>query len=482
MNSNEFLFTPQTQLLILRSLFDYGELSSVASKFADGDSFSTPEMKTIASWYFQFIEKFGSPPTLNVALDALRNSGNLVVNVLESVKSADLVELEYARSKLLNFLKARCIQKASVEIEEARKAGKFQEAVDLMVKQGEDLASITWVQSSVKDVGENFEQRLAASQELRDAQVSTGITPLDIILDGGIGSGEYVLLAGLPKAGKSTLCMNMAVNMASKGTPIMFVSTEIDEQQFFFMVDSYLARHPLTEVRKGNWTEEAIARARAAHETLKGNLKFLYLSPSQDLKVLESSLDKLRSNGFYPKFLFVDYVDHMTLHLPYSQRFGAEVANHMYLDTLAKQRGFSVITPVQVKEESLRDLKKKRAKNDDNALLALLGVGDIAGAGSDKCRFCTILITLNGSIVDLTRGIVYVHVPLARNFESGRTQVIYADQSIKNMTTIKGPIMSLEEAVSKMSGEDSGLAPMDTVLVMRDDSKQRTIDDMLHEA
>ena len=62
---------------------------------------------------------------------------------------------------------------------------------------------------------------------------ATGIPELDRVLGGGIVPGSLILLGGDPGIGKSTLVLQLAVAVASKGS-VMYVSGEESGKPFCF--------------------------------------------------------------------------------------------------------------------------------------------------------------------------------------------------------------------------------------------------------
>jgi DNA repair protein RadA/Sms len=60
---------------------------------------------------------------------------------------------------------------------------------------------------------------------------STGFSEMDSVLGGGIVPGSVALLAGDPGIGKSTLLLQMAINISLKGKNVLYISGEESEQQ-----------------------------------------------------------------------------------------------------------------------------------------------------------------------------------------------------------------------------------------------------------
>ena len=63
--------------------------------------------------------------------------------------------------------------------------------------------------------------------EDRRAVASTGFEDVDRTL-WGFGPGQFVILAGRPSMGKSTFAVNIALNVAAAGTPVLFYSLEME--------------------------------------------------------------------------------------------------------------------------------------------------------------------------------------------------------------------------------------------------------------
>jgi len=63
-------------------------------------------------------------------------------------------------------------------------------------------------------------------------RIATGFSEMDEVLGGGIVNGSVVLLAGDPGVGKSTLLLQMALNLSPKSkNPVLYISGEESEQQ-----------------------------------------------------------------------------------------------------------------------------------------------------------------------------------------------------------------------------------------------------------
>lgn len=79
----------------------------------------------------------------------------------------------------------------------------------------------------------NQEKIISLSQvgEMKFERIGSGIGELDNVLGGGIVPGSLLLLGGDPGIGKSTLALQVALNMGSKNDRVLYISGEESAQQ-----------------------------------------------------------------------------------------------------------------------------------------------------------------------------------------------------------------------------------------------------------
>jgi len=88
----------------------------------------------------------------------------------------------------------------------------------------------------------------------RDERIDTKSDELNRVLGGGLVSGSIVLIGGEPGIGKSTLLLQMALNM--KGTRILYVSGEESNQQLKMRADRLGISNPECFILNETFTNE----------------------------------------------------------------------------------------------------------------------------------------------------------------------------------------------------------------------------------
>ena len=107
--------------------------------------------------------------------------------------------------------------------------------------------------SLAKDMGTDYfydpRSRLLKLKD-NNGQVSTGWKGIDQKLYGGFNRGELNIFAGGSGAGKSLFLQNLAVNFASVGLNVLYVSLELSEELTSMRIDSMMTGITTREIFK----------------------------------------------------------------------------------------------------------------------------------------------------------------------------------------------------------------------------------------
>ncbi|MBY9000771.1 MAG: hypothetical protein KGD64_07660 [Candidatus Heimdallarchaeota archaeon] len=69
--------------------------------------------------------------------------------------------------------------------------------------------------------------------------ISTGIKELDIMIDGGLRTGQCYAIKGTAGAGKTVLSLFMTLGALKEGIPVLFISTEVEPKKIINYVKSF---------------------------------------------------------------------------------------------------------------------------------------------------------------------------------------------------------------------------------------------------
>ena len=130
-----------------------------------------------------------------------------------------------AKAKTLFFCK-NCGYQSSQWLGKCPSCNEWNSFVEEVIDRGEPAAK---GKSSIVKTVQNFPHRLNEIELTQIQRFSTGFSEFDNVLGGGIVAGSSVLLGGEPGIGKSTLLLQMALQIPNKR--ILYISGEESEAQ-----------------------------------------------------------------------------------------------------------------------------------------------------------------------------------------------------------------------------------------------------------
>ncbi|MHA3224421.1 DNA repair protein RadA [Globicatella sulfidifaciens] len=128
--------------------------------------------------------------------------------------------------------------------------------------------------------GDNYyAKKLNEIQYINEARVNTDFSEFDRVLGGGVVTGSLVLIGGDPGIGKSTLLLQVSLQLANKNQKILYVSGE-----------------------------ESLSQIKMRAERLSMNSDNFYLYSETDLTVIANEISRLS-----PDMVIIDSIQTMTL-------------------------------------------------------------------------------------------------------------------------------------------------------------------------
>ena len=175
-----------------------------------------------------------------------------------------------------------------------------------MFKIGEAVNQNTEQRSWTQLVSEYLDAFKKTNEEY--GLISTGLPSLDEMLCGGFRPPEVIILGGATSMGKTSLAMNICINVARQNHPVGFFSMEMGNQQLMDRVMSDFTNIPVWVLRKRievtNQDMEKIAEASLAVEKLPIKVNYTQNICIDDL--YRQAREWKRLHGI--KLLVVDYL------------------------------------------------------------------------------------------------------------------------------------------------------------------------------
>ena len=152
-----------------------------------------------------------------------------------------------------------------------------------------------------------------------NGQVSTGWKGIDQKLYGGFNRGELNIFAGGSGAGKSLFLQNLAVNFASVGMNVLYLTFELSEELTSMRIDSMMTGITTREIFKQ--IDEVEMKVKIMGKK-SGNIQVKYMPSGKNCNDLRAYLKEYSiRKGYMPDVLLIDYLD---LLMPAGQKISAE--------------------------------------------------------------------------------------------------------------------------------------------------------------
>jgi replicative DNA helicase len=212
-----------------------------------------------------------------------------------------------------------------------------------------------------KDMGTDyFADPRARLEGLKDnnGQVSTGWPSIDKKLFGGFNRGELNIWAGGSGAGKSLFLQNMAVNFATEGMNVLYISLELSEALTAMRIDSMLTGVATKEIFKNLDDVEMKVRMMGKKS---GRIQIKYMPSGKNANDLRSYVKEWSiKNKCKPDVLLIDYLDLMmplSVKVSPSDLFVKDKYVSEELRNLAMELGCVFVTASQLNRAAVEEIE-----------------------------------------------------------------------------------------------------------------------------
>ena len=308
------------QRAILRLMMVDGAFCVRALQWLDASHFTVEPL----GWMFRLIEDYfatyAAAPTDTVLRECVRRLAtdkalrySSEVELVISI--GDVAEAGFIRAELSEFVKQAIFARAHQESADLFNRGKRTEAYDIMARAQERIQDVSfeeedriWLFDSFSD---RNRERMREHIDIVSRCFTTGIPELDRLTDGGVHHGELWVVFAYAKRCKTTWLINQgfgATRVHRKKT-VHFV-LEGHGRQVASRYDACFSREHYQKVKAGQIDPALDAALRQEYETLR-RMCVIRTINSWEINILdlEKELHYLKSQGFKPEMMIVDYMD-----------------------------------------------------------------------------------------------------------------------------------------------------------------------------
>lgn len=378
---------------------------------------------TLVNIALKHFHRYGSIPDNTIMASVIKDeakSGVIRKDVLPALLTArkkvladPLQGREYVEEKLVTFVRHQAVGDAILKSVDLREKGQF-DKIEKLVKSA--------IEIGINEEGDAYdyfarneeraEERLdRASGKTPPTGITTGILKMDELLyHKGWGKKELATIMGGAKAGKTTALINFAKSASLKGHNTLYVTLEVASRIIAERLDASISD---TMVKALDSSIHDVKAKIAAAEAKAGKL-LLNEFPSGTLKpsMLRKLLEKYRSKGIVFDLVVVDYADIMAPDFRTDNVIENSKSVYVDLRAIASEFNVAMLTATQTNREGYK---------------ATVAKAEHVAEDFNKVRTVDLMISINKTEEEASRGEARLYFAASRNQESGFTIFIKQD-------------------------------------------------------
>tara|TARA_Y100000361_G_scaffold105796_1_gene95541 strand:- start:1836 stop:3233 length:1398 start_codon:yes stop_codon:yes gene_type:complete len=320
------------------------KLSEVLSpKFFESDA-----NKWIVDEIVDYHEEYRKPPSMDVFKHKLAKLDNdiLKTTVVEQLRHVYTqignVDLDYIKKEFTSFCRNQNLKNVILQSVDLLKAGNFDRIKDLV-----DKAMKVGTET---DLGHDYKDDfLSRMEDVKRSTVPSDWSPINDLMDGGLGPGELGVVVAPSGVGKTWILTALGASAVRQGLSVVHYSMELSEHYVGARYDTVFSKIPSADIKdKRDIVEEKI-------RGLKGRLMIKYFPPKGvSSKKIAQHIDKMIAADNKPDLIIVDYADLLLSHSNKTDSTYAEQGG-VYIDLrgLSGEYGIPVWTASQTNRSAI---------------------------------------------------------------------------------------------------------------------------------
>jgi len=392
------------------------------NKFMKKEFFDSKYIGQIYDFIDKFTEKYSYLPGKAELLNKfLKNP--ICKNILRGIfEEQRPVKVEYIRDELTEFFKRNEFVRGHNKVVEVYNKGDVELALLKNQEMNDKINIINLNTNEHEYLLGGFDIRMhrrkMRSDSMDDFCIPTGIRKLDRSLNGGLRNGEFGLIIGDAKGGKSTLLRYFGLSAVKRYYSILHIQLEDSKQKVEDGYDAALLRQSYHDVRTGNIPKDAIDRvSKFAAKRVKKDL-IIESFPEWDscsIIDIDNLWYQLYLQGIHCKGVLIDYLELLKARRNYNDERHRQTSIAKDIKTFALKRNVAVWAPTQ----AFRNLQNE----DQNFVITDKNVAEDYG----KIRTCDIPISINSTADEQDENRARIHVCRGRVVRGGITIRIDTD-------------------------------------------------------
>ena len=395
------------QIKVLSSLLTHKEFLANIYDILNEEDFNNQAHRWILKEILDYYDKYHTTPSLDILKVEVKKIENevLQLSIKEQLREAYISsdeDLEYIQEEFSAFCKNQQLKKALLSSVDLLKAGDY-DSIKIMIedalKSGQD-----------KNIGHEYNLEIENRYRKDNRMpIPTPWEKINVLLQGGLGGGDFGLIFGNPGGGKSWTLVALGGYAVRMGYNVLHYTLELGEDYVGRRYDSFFTNIPVNHIMEHKEkVEEVIPQ-------IEGKLVIKEFPTGRaSIHTVESHIRKCMNQDVKPDLILIDYVDLLS-----SKRKNVDrkyEIDDIYTSTkgLAKELNLPIWSVSQV----------NRAGAKDDVI-----EGDKAAGSYDKIMITDFCLSLSRKAKDKVNGTGRFHVMKNRYGMDGLTFGVKADTS-----------------------------------------------------
>ena len=400
-------YGPQFQIKVISALLTHKEYLTNIHDIISEEYWDNQAQKWIIKEIIKYYDKWHTTPSMDVLKVELQRLTNdvLKISIREQLKAAYEAsdeDLKYVQEEFSTFCKNQQLKKALLGSVDLLNAGDFDGIkflVESALKAGND-----------KNIGHEYNKDIE-SRFREDARttIPTPWEPINDILQGGLGNGDFGLIFGNPGGGKSWSLVALGGYAVRAGYNVLHYTLELGEDYVGRRYDAFFTKTPVDSILKNREKVEEMLTQLPGELIIKE-----FPTGRATISTIESHIRKVTDLGTKPDLVIIDYVDLLSTKKRTADRKGE--IDDIYTSTKGLARELNI--PIW----SVSQVNRAGAKDD-------VIEGDKAAGSYDKIMITDFCLSLSRKAKDKVNGTGRFHIMKNRYGMDGLTFGVKADTS-----------------------------------------------------
>lgn len=307
--------------------------------------------------------------------------------LLKAGKQEDLpMLLEKVKATHIRRKTTRCFTEYKLEKDKLGDLGANRSLIEKLTSLEADTAES---KSSFLEIHKGKDDFMKALMERRDnpqARLTCGIPEIDHTMNVGFKKGHLTLFCADVGAFKTTLMVNVALNMFHlHGENMLYVPLEMPAEEILQKVISRETEIPFNLIEHAEMLSkeqiEKIAEEIDKWNKLQHRFSILEMGGRAKLSWVRREIEK-RINYFHPRVVFIDYADNL---VPDRRQSRSDLEMNDILEDMrqmGKSLGFGVVSAGQLARDALKKVKDQKEGKENLSSTDIRG-GQVMTANAD---------------------------------------------------------------------------------------------------